>query len=73
MKFLFQLQLSLWNGYSQDFASAEEDKPANENVIESFLSTDDDHGDGKGTPSSTLKRRSTACSENDHKGISLGR
>lgn len=40
-------------------------------MIESFLSTDDDHGDGIGTPLSTLKRRSTACSENDHKGIYL--
>ncbi|KAI5590851.1 hypothetical protein BDE02_04G038400 [Populus trichocarpa] len=54
-----------------DFANAEEDKPANENVIESFLSTDDDHGDGIGTPLSTLKRRSTACSENDHKGFTF--
>ncbi|XP_011027806.1 PREDICTED: transcriptional corepressor LEUNIG-like isoform X1 [Populus euphratica] len=56
---------------TSDFANAEEDKPANENVIESFLSTDDDHGDGIGTPFSTLKRRSTACSENDHKGFTF--
>lgn len=56
---------------TSDFANAEKDKPASENVIESFLSTDDDHGDGKGTPSSTLKRRSTACSENDHKGFTF--
>ncbi|KAJ6707079.1 TRANSCRIPTIONAL REGULATOR OF FILAMENTOUS GROWTH FLO8 [Salix viminalis] len=56
---------------TSDFANAEKDNPASENVIESFLSTDDDHGDGKGTPSSTLKRRSTACSENDHKGFTF--
>ncbi|KAI9395895.1 hypothetical protein POPTR_004G045601v4 [Populus trichocarpa] len=66
-----RLSYSRAEDQTSDFANAEEDKPANENVIESFLSTDDDHGDGIGTPLSTLKRRSTACSENDHKGFTF--
>ncbi|KAG6777058.1 hypothetical protein POTOM_016858 [Populus tomentosa] len=66
-----RLSYSRAEDQTSDFANVEEDKPANENVIESFLSTDDDHGDGIGTPLSTLKRRSTACSENDHKGFTF--
>ncbi|KAL9355468.1 hypothetical protein Peur_053438 [Populus x canadensis] len=66
-----RLSYSRAEDQTSDFANAEEDKPANENVIESFLYTDDDHGDGIGTPLSTLKRRSTACSENDHKGFTF--
>ncbi|CAK7350569.1 unnamed protein product [Dovyalis caffra] len=54
---------------SEDSVNAEEDKSAKD--VESFLSTDDDHGDGKGTSFSTLKRRSTACSDNDHKGFTF--
>ncbi|XP_061978644.1 transcriptional corepressor LEUNIG-like [Populus nigra] len=66
-----RLSYSRAEDQTSDFANAEEDKPANENVIESFLSTDDDHVDGIGTPLSALKRRSTACSENDHKGFTF--
>ncbi|KAJ9168820.1 hypothetical protein P3X46_020304 [Hevea brasiliensis] len=51
-------------------ANAEVDKPANENV-ESFLSTSDDKDDDKGTPLCNVKRSSTACGENDHKGFAF--
>ncbi|KAG8635391.1 hypothetical protein MANES_16G029200v8 [Manihot esculenta] len=51
-------------------ANAEVDKPANENV-ESFLCTGDDKNNDKGTPLGNLKRRSTACAKNDHKGFAF--